>query len=366
MIRRIISQSGTGLAPWSINRNPLKLLEHFARKFKCQRMNDNDMLECLNEALGKRTEDIYHLNLSLNIGKYFAILMYSSVLMRVSLLLLADDNPYPVIDHDLINDTMENLLQSDAYKNIDFLTGVTLNEGLYFAEYHIKHLYSTLLKQSASKNRTSVRNQRAVSESDSTKTTPPDILLTSELESKEPIAAATKQKSHKHRLSKSDLQAFLDQFTNMNYVERYIEANFQHSGCFMDEVKSRYDAPGRKDDPSRETRSECSFLVGKDNITDRIQLYIDLVSDLMFNFHMVHCLNLRAKIATKNSSNYAYVYSHRPTYKVRSTLRDQLKLLPNVVGHFAELGRYRLLTFSHPLAVVAEEHVSNRPLFWFV
>ena len=60
----------------------------------------------------------------------------------------------------------------------------------------------------------------------------------------------------------------------------------------------------------------------------------------MFNFHMVHCLNLRAKVASKNSSNYAYVYSHRPTYKVRSTLRDQFKLLPGVIGHFAELGKY--------------------------
>ncbi len=54
---------------------------------------------------------------------------------------------------------------------------------------------------------------------------------------------------------------------------------------------------------------------------------------------MVRCLNLRAKVPTKTSSNYAYIYSHRPTYKVRSTFRDQLKLLPDAIGHFAELGK---------------------------
>jgi hypothetical protein len=69
-----------------------------------------------------------------------------------------------------------------------------------------------------------------------------------------------------------------------------------------------------------------------------LKLYIDLVSDLMFNYHMVHCLNLRAKVSNKNSTNYAYIYSHRPTFKVRSTFRDQLKILPEAIGHFAELG----------------------------
>ena len=77
------------------------------------------------------------------------------------------------------------------------------------------------------------------------------------------------------------------------------------------------------------------LLLAKDNIIERLQLYIDLVSDLMFNFHMVRSLNLRAR---RNSSNYAYIYSHRPTYKVRSTFRDQLKILPHAIGHFAELG----------------------------
>jgi hypothetical protein len=62
----------------------------------------------------------------------------------------------------------------------------------------------------------------------------------------------------------------------------------------------------------------------------------------MFNFHMVRSLDIRAKVATKNSTNYAYIYSHRPTFKVKSMFRDQLKLLPHAIGHFAELGLIKL------------------------
>jgi hypothetical protein len=54
---------------------------------------------------------------------------------------------------------------------------------------------------------------------------------------------------------------------------------------------------------------------------------------------MVRCLNLHAGVSNKNSTNYAYIYSHRPTFKVRSTFRDQLKILPHAIGHFAELGK---------------------------
>jgi len=82
------------------------------------------------------------------------------------------------------------------------------------------------------------------------------------------------------------------------------------------------------------------FYLGKNNMTIRLKLYIDLVSDLMFNFHMVHCLNLRTQVPNQTSSNYAYVYSHRPTFKARSLFRDHLKTLPHVIGHFAELGEY--------------------------
>jgi hypothetical protein len=69
MIRRVISQSGTGLAPWSINRNPMKLLERFSQGFNCTNSTENEMIECAYKLLASNHEDIYRLHLSLNIGK---------------------------------------------------------------------------------------------------------------------------------------------------------------------------------------------------------------------------------------------------------------------------------------------------------
>ncbi|CAF4001974.1 unnamed protein product, partial [Rotaria sp. Silwood1] len=96
--------------------------------------------------------------------------------------------------------------------------------------------------------------------------------------------------------------------------------NFQHGQCFIDKVKKKYELPANN------------------NQTQRLKLFIDLVSDLMFNYHMVKCLNILSTVSNRNSSIYAYIYSHRPTSKVPSGYRDQLKLLPDAIGHFAELG----------------------------
>jgi hypothetical protein len=68
MVRRVISQSGTGLAPWSINRNPMKLLERFSQDFNCERPNEEDMLDCVYKLLENSSGDIYRLHLSLSIG----------------------------------------------------------------------------------------------------------------------------------------------------------------------------------------------------------------------------------------------------------------------------------------------------------
>ena len=66
---------------------------------------------------------------------------------------------------------------------------------------------------------------------------------------------------------------------------------------------------------------------------------------------MVRCLNLRTETSNKNSTNYAYIYSHRPTPKVRSTFRDQLKILPKAIGHFAELGKETIIFFRKVLFI---------------
>lgn len=82
MVRRVISQSGTGLAPWSINRQPMKLLERFSQDFNCTRSNDNETLDCINTLLDGSNGEIYRLHLSLNIGKrkMFTLLFISSLI----------------------------------------------------------------------------------------------------------------------------------------------------------------------------------------------------------------------------------------------------------------------------------------------
>lgn len=156
------------------------------------------------------------------------------------------------------------------------------------------------------------RKKRSMNSLNASAMISPDITLNGDQENKQVI------QSDANTLPVS--KAFLEQFIQLNYIERYIKANFENAQCFIEKIKERYKYPA------------------KDNLINRLRLYIDLVSDLMFNFHMVHCLNLRTKMSRNNSTNYAYIYSHRPTYKVRSVFRDIMKILPDAIGHFAELG----------------------------
>ena len=245
-----------------------------------------------------------------------------------------------MIDHDFINDTIENVLQSDAYRNIDFLTGVTLNEGLYFAEYHIKHLYSGLQNHSIVSHNMTLRGKRSAIRRDSSSTMiAPDILLPAKeiSERDNELSSEARSQADGEQALNNEANTILRHFTSLNYFERYIDANFQHGKCFIDRVKERYESPGRTCH-AHPMLTRLSLATGAENMIHRLELYIDLVSDLMFNYHMVRSLTLRAQASSKYSTNYGYIYSHRPTLKVRSTLRDQLKLLPNAIGHFAELG----------------------------
>jgi hypothetical protein len=157
---------------------------------------------------------------------------------------LADDNPYPVIDNDFINDTIENVLQSDAYKNIDFLTGVTLNEGLYFAEYHIKHLYNDLQNQSLTMDKIPLREKRSIIYPNSSAIIPPDITFVGDYEKKNLINDDDNNKKQRKIKSEQDPIVLLQQFVKLNYIERYIDANFQYGKCFINEIKKRYELPG--------------------------------------------------------------------------------------------------------------------------
>lgn len=161
-----------------------------------------------------------------------------------------------------MNDTIENVLQGDAYKNIDFLTGVTLNEGLYFAEYHIRHLHSGLQNQSVSMGKAPSREKRSISYPNSTAIIAPDITFTTDDDDEKQKQENVKneeeyENNEKQRISKieptinieqsssSDSNlSFLERFIQSNYTERYTSANFQYGQCFIDEVKKRYELSG--------------------------------------------------------------------------------------------------------------------------
>ncbi|CAF4901541.1 unnamed protein product [Rotaria sp. Silwood1] len=233
MIKRIISQSGTGLAPWSINHQPKKLIERLSHEFNCAQLNETEMFQCIHKLLQDNKGDFYRLHLSLSI---------------------ADDNPYPVIDNDFLNDTIENIIQSDIYKNIDLLTGVTLNEGLYFAEYHIGHFYSDLTNQSTSIGKQLKTRQKRFININSTAIIPPDIIKTQDninddiydYDEDDIDDIKLHRKTHVEQVLSYDPYIVLEQFSKLDYVERYINANFQFSKCYINEIRKRYEYPGKK------------------------------------------------------------------------------------------------------------------------
>ena len=170
---------------------------------------------------------------------------------------LADDNPYPVIDNDFLDDSIENLIQSDIYENIDFLTGVTLNEGLYFAEYHIGHFYSDLNVQSASIGKRPSNRQKRSTSRHLPAIIPPDIIITGDQQNEEndyedhdeeeyPDGQMSYDgQTHVEQILSYDPKMVLAQFSRIDYIARYIAANFQYGSCFLDETRKIYEHPGK-------------------------------------------------------------------------------------------------------------------------
>lgn len=117
-----------------------------------------------------------------------------------------------MIDKDFLDDSMEKLIQTDAFHNVDFLTGVTLSEGLYFAEYHIRNSYLNML------NRTLFENQN--------QTGPKPI-----------------QKFDPNLFNQSNFS--IESFRTLNFIENYIEANFDQADCVIKEVQNHYNLSGQ-------------------------------------------------------------------------------------------------------------------------
>lgn len=156
-----------------------------------------------------------------------------------------------MIDHDFLNDTIENLFQSENYRHIDFLTGVTLNEGLYFAEYHIGHFYSDSNQPSSSMGKRPNYRQRRLIPHDTTGIIPPDLVLTSDddaevddMDHENEILPADQQ-TQVEQVINYDPNVALKQFSKLNYVQRYIEANFYHGDCYVKKIRERYEYPGK-------------------------------------------------------------------------------------------------------------------------
>ncbi|CAF4900944.1 unnamed protein product, partial [Rotaria socialis] len=51
------------------------------------------------------------------------------------------------------------------------------------------------------------------------------------------------RKTHVEQALSYDPHVVLEQFSKLNYVERYINANFQYATCYIDEIKERYEYP---------------------------------------------------------------------------------------------------------------------------
>lgn len=125
---------------------------------------------------------------------------------------------------------------------------MTLNEGLYFAEYHIKHLFNDLQNQSDSSNESHSREKRSLVHLNTSAIIAPDITFVSEDDDdnnlKDNLEGNKSQKIKSEQMSPYDPGIVLQQFIDVNYVERYIDANFQQGKCFIQEIKNRYELPG--------------------------------------------------------------------------------------------------------------------------
>jgi hypothetical protein len=55
---------------------------------------------------------------------------------------------------------------------------------------------------------------------------------------------AKSQRPNAELTSSYDPYKLLESFLKLNYTERYIDANFQHGKCFINEVKKRYELTG--------------------------------------------------------------------------------------------------------------------------
>jgi len=92
-------------------------------------------------------------------------------------------------------------------------------------------------------NRPPLREKRSIIYPNTSAIIPPDITFVGNYENKERSEEDEYKKQRKNKLEQ-DPAILLENFVKLNYIERYIEANFQQANCFMDEIKKRYELSG--------------------------------------------------------------------------------------------------------------------------
>jgi hypothetical protein len=129
-----------------------------------------------------------------------------------------------------------------------------LNEGLYFAEYHIGHFYTDINNPSSSIGKRPITRQKRFIYRNLTGIIPPDIVITVENQNKDKEEEddddddeiQSDRRTNVEQTLTYDPNVVLEQFSKLDYVERYINANFQYGKCYINEIKKRYEYPGNK------------------------------------------------------------------------------------------------------------------------
>ncbi|XP_043932956.1 neuroligin-2 [Protopterus annectens] len=110
LFQRAIAQSGTAIASWSVNYQPMKYTKILARKVGCTLGDSYEMLDCLRRKSYRELvdQDIQPARYHIAFG--------------------------PVVDGDVVPDDPEILMQQGEFLNYDILIGVNQGEGLKFVE----------------------------------------------------------------------------------------------------------------------------------------------------------------------------------------------------------------------------------------
>ena len=118
---------------------------------------------------------------------------------------------FPIIDHDILPDDLEELIRTGPLVNVDVLIGVTADEALYFAEEHIFNHYLP------GKYRTAPILT----------TTPRPVPINSTLN---PIKKPTE----------SELPRGFSYFRKNNYIRNYLKTNYPDHLCYYEAIQRRY------------------------------------------------------------------------------------------------------------------------------